>query len=187
MRNYKETKPAGNLCLQWKHEKHALLQEEYWIPQTYCELEVYFKNLEKDVQFAYNNRPCSVHEYYELVCSDTPGYNPAHVKGQHNRASFRSAARQPTTSASSTATSASSKRPVAHNSGFQRSHDPPPEYDEDEALARWRKNLPATEEIQLSSTTHGRARMISRMNDGTVSRPWTRSQHLWRCTFPRRD
>ena len=52
MRNYKDCKPAGNLCLQWKHEQHALLQQEYWIPQTYCEPEVYFKNLEKDVQFA---------------------------------------------------------------------------------------------------------------------------------------
>ncbi len=32
MRNYKDTKPAGEQCLQWKHEKHALLQKEYWIP-----------------------------------------------------------------------------------------------------------------------------------------------------------
>jgi hypothetical protein len=109
---------------------------------------VYFKNLEADVQFAYYNRPCSVHEYYELVCRDTPGYNAGHVKGQHNRASFRSAARQPTTSASST-------RPVAHNPGFQRPHDPPPEFDEDEALARWRKNLPSTQEMESSSTTNG--------------------------------
>jgi hypothetical protein len=108
MRNYRETKPAGELCLQWKHERHALFQQEYWIPQTYCQLEVHFKNLEADVQFAYYNRPCSVHEYYELVCSDTPGYNAGRVKGQYNRASFRSAARQPMTSASST-------RPVAHN------------------------------------------------------------------------
>ncbi len=118
---------------------------------------MYFKNLERDVQFAYYNRPCSVHEYYELVCSDTPGYNAAHVKGQHNRTSFRSAARKPTTSASSTttsanstATSASSTQPVAHNPGFQRSHDPPPEYDEDEALARWRQNLP----MESSNTTN---------------------------------
>jgi hypothetical protein len=155
MRNYKEAKPAGNQCLQWTHDKHAPLQQEYWIPQTYCEPEVYFKNLEKDVQFAYYNRPCSVYEYYELVCNDTPGYDPAHVKGQHNRASFKSAARQPTTSASSTTSSASSTRPVAHNPGFQRSHDPPPEYDEDEALARWKKNPPAPEELELSSPAHG--------------------------------
>jgi hypothetical protein len=117
----------------------APLQQEYWIPQTYCQPEVYFKNLEADVQFAYYNRPCSVLEYYELVCSDTPGYDKGHVKDQHNRASFRPAARQPTTSASST-------RPVAHNPGFQRPHDPPPEFDEDEALARWRKGLlPSTQ------------------------------------------
>jgi hypothetical protein len=81
MRNYKEYKLPGNQCLQRKHEKHAALQQEYWIPQNYCEPEVYFMNLKKDVQFAYYNRPCSVHEYYELVCNDTPGYDPTHVKG----------------------------------------------------------------------------------------------------------
>ena len=180
MRNYKDCKPAGNLCLQWKHEQHALLQQEYWIPQTYCKPEVFFKNLEKDVQFAYYNRPCSVNEYYELVCNDTPGYDPAHVKGQHNRASYnRSAARQSTTSASSTPTSArstptgasstptgaSSTRPVAHNPGFQRSHDPPPEYDEDEALAHWRRNLPPTEDIQMNSTAHGTTMYSERLQN----------------------
>jgi hypothetical protein len=173
MRNYKETKPAGNQCLQWTHDTHALLQQEYWIPQTYIEPEVYCKNLEKDVRFAYYNRPCSVYEYYELVCNDTPGYSVAQAKGQR---CFRPAARQPTTSASSTTTSASSTttsasstttsassttksasstRPVAHNPGFQRSHDPTPEYDEEEALARWRANLPAPEKLELKSTAHG--------------------------------
>jgi hypothetical protein len=155
MRNYKGTKPAGNQCLQWTHDTHVLLQQEYWIPQTYIDPEVYFTNLEKDVQFAYYNRPCSVYEYYELVCKDTPGYDPAPVKGRHNRSNFRPAARQTTTSASSTTTGASSTQPVAHNPGFQRSHDPPPEYDEEEALARWRTNLPAPEKLEMKSTTQG--------------------------------
>jgi len=46
------------------------------------------------------------------------------------------------------------------------------------------KNI--TKSIAKTVTSMARARMISR-NDGIVSRPWTRSQHLWRCTFPRRD
>jgi hypothetical protein len=49
MRNYRENKPAGELLLQWNHEWYTTLQQEYWIPQTYCLPEVYFKNLEVDV------------------------------------------------------------------------------------------------------------------------------------------
>ncbi len=134
MRNYRENKPPGEQCLRWNHERYASLHQEYWIPQTYCLPEVYFKNLEADVQSAYYNRPCSVYEYYELVCSDTPGYVKGHVKGHHNRSNYRQAARH-------VSTSASSGRPVAHNPGFQRPQAPAINLGEDEALVRWSGNI----------------------------------------------
>jgi hypothetical protein len=34
-------------------------------------------------------------------------------------------------------------------------HDPPPEFDEDEALARWKKDLPSTRGMESSSATGG--------------------------------
>jgi hypothetical protein len=68
--------------------------------------------------------------YYELLCADTPGY-----------AKQRKPPRPYTA-------------PIAHNPGFKRSNDQPPEYDEDEALTRWRQGLPDTQGRESSSASN---------------------------------
>jgi hypothetical protein len=98
--------------------------------------EVYFQNLEKDTCFAYYNRPCSVREYYEWACRDTPGYVKGH--GNLNGNPYK-AARHPA--------------PIAHNPGFCLPQGPPPDFDEDEALARWRNNV-AEKGKESSSATN---------------------------------
>jgi hypothetical protein len=44
--------------------------------------------------------------------------------------------------------------PIAYNPGFQRSQASPPKFDEDEALARWRNNLPNTRGMESSSAAN---------------------------------
>jgi hypothetical protein len=75
-----------------------------------------------------------------LACQDTPGY----VKGHGN---FLLGNRPRTWEA------ARHSAPIAHNPGFQRLQGPPPNFDEDEALARWR-NVPGTQGKESSSETN---------------------------------
>jgi hypothetical protein len=134
MKHYKENKPPGEQTVMWDHGKYKSLQREYWIPQSYSPPEEYFKNIERDSSFAYYNRPNLVYEYYDLVYSDTPGYVKGYYRGNSTAQTYpvmTQTARQPIKSASS-------NRPVAHNPGFRRpNHDAQPNFNEDEALARW--------------------------------------------------
>jgi hypothetical protein len=118
----------------WDHGKYKSLQREYWIPQNYSPAEEYFNR----PMSVYHNRPMSVYEYYDLVCSDNPGYVKGYYRGNSTAQTYpvmTQAARQPIKSASST-------RPVAHNPGFQRPNPgAQPNVNEDEALARWRRNI----------------------------------------------
>ncbi len=134
MRHYKEHKPPGEQCVSWDHNYFLELQKEYYIPQAYCDPEMYFKNLKKNSCFAYYNRPCSVREYYESACQDTPGYIPKHGMTARQAREYSA--------------------PIAYNPGFQRSQASPPKFDEDEALARWRNNLPITRGMESSSATN---------------------------------
>jgi hypothetical protein len=134
MLHYKERKPPGEQCVSWDHNYFRELQQKCYIPQAYCEPEVYFQNLKKDSCFAYYNRPCSVREYYELACQDTPGYIAKHGMAARQARKYSA--------------------PIAHNPGFQRGQASPPKFDEDEALARWRKNLPSTRGMESSCATN---------------------------------
>jgi hypothetical protein len=125
--HWKENKPAGVQCISWDHDYFRAAQRTYYIPQTYCDPEVYFQNLKKDPSFAYYNRPCSMKVYYELLCADTPGY----TKRQKPPRKYTA--------------------PIAHNPGFRRSNDPTPEYDEEEALTRWRQGRPNNQRNESSS------------------------------------
>ena len=135
--HWKETKPPGLQCISWDHDYFRAAQRTYYIPQTYCDPEVYFQNIKKDPSFAYYNRPCSMKVYYELLCADTPGY----AKQQ----------RQPRKHTA----------PIAHNPGFKRSNDPPPEYDEGYTAIKFKKRwawgssraLDTTQEHRSSNRT----------------------------------
>jgi hypothetical protein len=100
---------------------------------------MYFQNLKRDSCFAYYNRPCSVREYYDLVCKDTPGYVKGHGMAARQARKYSA--------------------PVAHNPGFQKGQASPPKFDEDEALARWRHNLPGTRGMESSSATNDTTRL----------------------------
>jgi hypothetical protein len=72
-----------------------------------------------------------------LACQDTPGYVAKHGMAARQARKYSA--------------------PIAHNPfnhGFQRGQASPPKFDEDEALARWRSNLPSTREMKSSSATN---------------------------------
>ncbi len=114
MLHYKEHKPPGEQCVSWDHNYFRELQQKYYIPQAYCDPEMYFQNLKRDSCFAYYNRPCSVREYYDLACQDTPEYVAKHGMAAKQARKYSA--------------------PIAHNPfnpGFQRGQASPPKFDED--------------------------------------------------------
>jgi hypothetical protein len=129
--HFKDNKPPGVQSISWDHDYFRDMQRKYYIPQAFCDPEVYFQNLKQDPCFAYYNRPISVKVYYELLLEDTPGY-------------VKQPKRQPK----------KYKAPIAHNPGFQRAQASPPRYDNDEALTRWRQGLPDTQGRESSSASN---------------------------------
>jgi hypothetical protein len=140
--HWKDNKPPGLQCISWDHDYFREAQQEYYIPQAFCDPEIYFQSLKKDPCFAYYNRPCSLKVYYELLCGDTPGY----VK-QHGIAK-----KQPRKHTAA----------IAYNPGFRGSQTSPPRYDEDEALTRWRQGLPETPGNESSSVSNDTTKLSDR-------------------------
>jgi hypothetical protein len=74
MSDYTRFNPAGPQSVPFQHPRFEPLQREYNIPMHYKSPAFFFKEVESNLGALFKYRLCSVWEFYDLLCKDTPGY-----------------------------------------------------------------------------------------------------------------
>ncbi len=74
MSDFTRFNPAGAKSISFQHPRFGPIQREYNIPMQYRSPKYFFKEVEWNTGALFMWRVCSVWEFYDLLCKDTPGY-----------------------------------------------------------------------------------------------------------------
>jgi hypothetical protein len=74
MSDYTRFNPAGAKSKGFQHQRFGPIQREYNIPMHYRSPEYFLKEVETNPGALFKWRVCSVWDFYDLLCKDTPGY-----------------------------------------------------------------------------------------------------------------
>ena len=74
MSNFRLLKLQGMDSLRDEHSEFEYLQEQYYIPRTFCMPEELFREEQLDYSVVYYKRCCSMYDFYHMLRIDNPCY-----------------------------------------------------------------------------------------------------------------
>ena len=74
MTNFRLLKLQGMDSLQHEHSEFQYLQDQYYIPKTFCMPADLFREEQLDCNVLYYKRCCSIYDFYNMLSKDNPCY-----------------------------------------------------------------------------------------------------------------
>jgi hypothetical protein len=74
MTNFRLLKLKGMDSLQHEHSEFQYLQDQYYIPKTFCMPADLFREEQLDCNVLYYKRCCSIYDFYNMLSEDNPCY-----------------------------------------------------------------------------------------------------------------
>ncbi len=72
MVDFRYLKLKGLAALRTEHDNFRTVQSRYFIPREFCMLEQFFREVQTDRNVLYWKRCCSMVDFYNMCCMDTP-------------------------------------------------------------------------------------------------------------------
>jgi hypothetical protein len=72
MGDFRGMKLKGLAALKSEHGNYRTVQSRYYIPREFCMPEQFFREVQFDRNVLYWKRCCSMMDFYNLCCKDTP-------------------------------------------------------------------------------------------------------------------
>ncbi len=72
MGDFRGMKLKGLAALKTEHDNYRTVQSRYYIPREFCMPEQFFREVKFDRSVLYWERCCSMVDFYNLCCKDTP-------------------------------------------------------------------------------------------------------------------